>query len=232
MRPAPLVTSWPGGKLHIHGDRTTIRIRECHGDAARLTFGASHCEGDFAEVPSCELGKLGVVEVVDLALWRNAFCKEDPHQRRSSDNALPAHYLERFIDRVPWQPDVPVVIPVMENRQNRHYFCFSCHRWKRGRNDPYQYEKHLDSQHDDLRLGLVEGKHTPLNESKLSRDQDAAEKQVSSDAPASSTAHARVHPNARRTQFRKVRRKGHRLNAEAQFAVLRTPAKLTAAIWW
>src|SRR5262249_30948973 len=126
----------PGGKLQIDGDRAPINIGECYGYATRLTLGAGHREGDFAEVPSSCLGKLDVVEVVNLAFRRSTFGEEHPYQR-GTDTACPAHHLDRFIDRVAWQPDVPVVIPVMEDRENRHHFRFSCRRRKRATRRPW-----------------------------------------------------------------------------------------------
>jgi len=124
----------PGGKLQFNGNWAPINIGECYSNATRLTLGAGHCKGDFSEVPSSGLGKLDVVEVVDLAFGCSTFGEEHPYQR-GVDTTGPAHHLDRFIDRVAWQPDVPVVIPVMEDRQNRHNFRFSCRRWKRGRTD-------------------------------------------------------------------------------------------------
>jgi hypothetical protein len=70
-------------------------------------------------------GNAGIVEVVELSLLHCALGEENPNQQRKCSVSINAHHFDRFIRRISRKPNIPMVIPMPESRDDRHHLRFS-----------------------------------------------------------------------------------------------------------
>ena len=127
--------------MHLDHDRPALGIVKGDGNAPRAPFRAGHLESDVARLAPGSGGGAGVVIVVCLAFRRITFRKKHPDQRGTIGAALRRHDLNRFVERIAGQPDIPMVILMMEERRDRNQ---RRRRQSRHRRDAkHETKKHL-----------------------------------------------------------------------------------------